>query len=239
MSCLKMVQSKRGKPAVIYQRYFYTQLKILNNHNIVFMCPKKNCYASIKTDPHLYSVIEQRGEHKEPQLTNLQIENYEIKNIARNNKAKKKHTVRENISTKQTAENFNMPIKMEYESVSSTEMNINCPQEEQIHQETTPTKKKNKTILPKKNIELEPGHGGANITETLSIMRTIAENRNNISEKDECDIYGEYVGKKLKSFDKRTRAILQNQINNLIFNMEMNPPIVQPPNVMYLTPANS
>lgn len=37
-----------------------------------------------------------------------------------------------------------------------------------------------------------------------------------------CIIWSRYIGKKLKTFDTRTRAILINEINNVIFKTEMN-----------------
>lgn len=78
MSSLKIVQSKHGKPAIIYQRYFYTELKSLMSSDIIWMCPKKNCYASIRTNQNRCTVLEVRGEHKHTQLTDSEIEKYEV-----------------------------------------------------------------------------------------------------------------------------------------------------------------
>jgi len=52
MSKLKFVSSNRGKSAAIFQKYFYSERKTLKNSDIIFMCPKTNCYDSIKIDEH-------------------------------------------------------------------------------------------------------------------------------------------------------------------------------------------
>jgi len=41
MNQLKSVNSNRGKAATIFQKYFYTERKILKNFEIILMCPKK------------------------------------------------------------------------------------------------------------------------------------------------------------------------------------------------------
>jgi len=51
-------------------------------------------------------------------------------------------------------------------------------------------------------------------------MKALSEKKKG-PERDERSAFGEYVGKKLKLFNARNSAILQNQISNLIFNMEM------------------
>src|SRR5580765_5188461 len=38
---------------------------------------------------------------------------------------------------------------------------------------------------------------------------------------DDCSVYGEHVAFKLRSYDTRTRAIVQQQINNILFNADM------------------
>ena len=58
MSQLQFINSNRGKAAAIFQKYFYTERKILKNGEIIFMCPKKDCYASIKIDEHRRMVLE-------------------------------------------------------------------------------------------------------------------------------------------------------------------------------------
>jgi len=75
---LKFVNSNREKAAAIFQKYFYTERKSLKNGEIIFICPKKNCYASIKIDEHRSTVLEIRGEHKHLQLTDLEVEKHEV-----------------------------------------------------------------------------------------------------------------------------------------------------------------
>ncbi|XP_029348043.1 uncharacterized protein LOC115034757 [Acyrthosiphon pisum] len=78
MSKLLFINSNRGKAAAIFQKYFYTERKILKNGEIIFMCPKKDCYASIKIDEHRRTVLEIRGEHtRHLQLTDSEIEKHE------------------------------------------------------------------------------------------------------------------------------------------------------------------
>lgn len=81
MSQLKFVDSNRGKAATIFQKYFYTERKTLKSCEIIFMCPKKDCYASIKIDEHRSTVLEIRGEHTHLQLTDLEVEKHEVSQI--------------------------------------------------------------------------------------------------------------------------------------------------------------
>ncbi|XP_015379996.1 PREDICTED: uncharacterized protein LOC107173816 [Diuraphis noxia] len=80
MSQFKFVNSNREKAVIIFQNYFYTERKTLKSCEIIFMCQKKNCYASIKIDEHRRTVLEIRGEHTHIKLTDSEIENHEIKN---------------------------------------------------------------------------------------------------------------------------------------------------------------
>lgn len=81
MSQLKFLNSNRGKAAVIFQMFFYTEKKTLNNCTVIFMCPKKNCYASIQIDEHRTMVLEIRGQHTHFQLTNSEVEKHEVSQI--------------------------------------------------------------------------------------------------------------------------------------------------------------
>jgi len=64
-------------------------------------------------------------------------------------------------------------------------------------------------------------------------MKALSEKKKG-PERDERSAFGEYVGKKLKLFNARNSAILQNQSSNLIFNMEISdsayPEVIQTPN---------
>ncbi|XP_077288652.1 uncharacterized protein LOC143913024 isoform X2 [Arctopsyche grandis] len=54
--------------------------------------------------------------------------------------------------------------------------------------------------------------------EAYNFMKTASEM---IVNRDECDIFGSIVATKLKKFNLRNRAIMQNYINNYIFQMEL------------------
>lgn len=59
--------------------------------------------------------------------------------------------------------------------------------------------------------------------EAFSILKTSAQKEDNI--KDDCDIYGELLATKLRKMDERTRDIAMNRIDNMIFEIKMNPPL--------------
>ena len=40
-------------------------------------------------------------------------------------------------------------------------------------------------------------------------------------QKNDCTIFGEFIGRKLEQFDDRMKTILQYQISTLIFNAEL------------------
>lgn len=40
--------------------------------------------------------------------------------------------------------------------------------------------------------------------------------------KDQCSLFGDYIADKLRSFDNRLRAIAQNRISNVLFDLEIN-----------------
>lgn len=123
--------------------------------------------------------------------------------------------------------------KLEHESYH-TEKNMeeSIEQGERAHQETIPMIQNTRTFIsPRRKLcrkkRIGPVREDAVLSDALSIMKTMSEKIKCVpSERDECCVYGEYIGKKLKSFDSRTRAILQNDINTLIFKADMNrPPI--------------
>lgn len=128
---------------------------------------------------------------------------------------------------------------MENESLSTEEL-IENQNEDAIkvptHQETTsiiekgtqtPATTCNQSFPLRKRLCIKKKNGprrdDVTISDVLSIMKTIiTEKKKTALEKDECYAYGEYIGKKLKSYDTPIRAILINEINNLIFKMDMN-----------------
>lgn len=40
--------------------------------------------------------------------------------------------------------------------------------------------------------------------------------------KDQCSLFGDYIADKLRTFDNRLRAIAQNRISNVLFELEFN-----------------
>lgn len=111
-------------------------------------------------------------------------------------------------------------------------MEESTAQGERSHQEAISLMQNNKTFnSPRRRLcrkkRTGPVREDVVLSDAFSIMKTMTEkNKCGSSERDECHVYGEYIGKKLKSFDSRTRAILQNDINTLIFKADMNRPPV-------------
>lgn len=68
MAEVLFVRSKRGNEAIIVDNYKYTRSKNLGSNDIIWMCPKKTCYASIKTNNKIV-ISECRGKHKHESLT--------------------------------------------------------------------------------------------------------------------------------------------------------------------------
>lgn len=64
------------------------------------------------------------------------------------------------------------------------------------------------------------------ITEALGYLRQTTAGSQ--KRKDQCCLFGDYIADKLRSFDNRLRAIAQNRISNILFELEMN---------MYQNPA--
>lgn len=44
---------------------------------------------------------------------------------------------------------------------------------------------------------------------------------NPVREKDDCDVYGDLLARKLRQMDQRTRDVAMNKIDNLLFKMKM------------------
>lgn len=68
MTEVHLVRSKRGNEAIIVDHFKYTRSKNLGSKDIIWMCPKKTCYASIKTNNKLV-ISEFRGKHQHESLT--------------------------------------------------------------------------------------------------------------------------------------------------------------------------
>ncbi|KAK5647823.1 hypothetical protein RI129_002715 [Pyrocoelia pectoralis] len=79
-------------------------------------------------------------------------------------------------------------------------------QEPKRKQSTYPTK-----ISKKEKFKEDP-----RITEAYSVLSTFKQNT-----RDDCCVYGEHVGLKLRSYDTQTRAIVQHHLNNILFNADM------------------
>ena len=56
-------------------------------------------------------------------------------------------------------------------------------------------------------------------TESFESMKRVHEDNN----EDYCSLYGQLLAKKLRKLDDRTREIVMNDIDNLIFRAKMNP----------------
>lgn len=77
MTAIRVVRSKRDAPAIIVQNYKYTRSKTLNSGDVIWMCPMKTCYASIKTNDQIV-ILESRGVHKHHSLSSYDIEKLEV-----------------------------------------------------------------------------------------------------------------------------------------------------------------
>lgn len=77
MTTLHVIQSKRGAPAIIVHEYMYTKCNELNTGDIIWKCPKKTCYASVKTNDRP-ELLESRGTHKHNPLSSSDIEKLKV-----------------------------------------------------------------------------------------------------------------------------------------------------------------
>ncbi|XP_060870098.1 uncharacterized protein LOC132944652 [Metopolophium dirhodum] len=94
MTTLHLIQSKRGAPAIIVHEYMYTKCNELNTGDIIWKCPKKTCYASVKTNDRP-ELLESRGTHKHDHLSSSDIEKLKI-DVVLKRKAIEDPTVRPN-----------------------------------------------------------------------------------------------------------------------------------------------
>lgn len=89
-----------------------------------------------------------------------------------------------------------------------------------------------KKVAPKRKRTEDP-----RIQEAFNILQSKIQ-----VQKDECFMFGEYIVEKLRSFNPRTRAMLQHQIHNVIFQAEMEEKYPTQPNeylVPQISPNNS
>lgn len=75
-------------------------------------------------------------------------------------------------------------------------------------------------VSPKKSMR-QKTREDPRLTETFKIIQDISERRQTPKIRDDCSIFGELVGSKLRKLDNRNRLIAQQQINNILFNAEM------------------
>lgn len=59
----------------------------------------------------------------------------------------------------------------------------------------------------------------ARIDEALGILKDAVSKSSSLD--DECGLFGQYIANKLRSYDPMTRAVVQHEINNSIFNADM------------------
>lgn len=57
------------------------------------------------------------------------------------------------------------------------------------------------------------------VDDTLGILKTAVPN--NLIKSDECSAYGQYVASKLRNYAKKTRNIVEHEINNVLFMADM------------------
>lgn len=67
-------------------------------------------------------------------------------------------------------------------------------------------------IVPKENDSLD-----SRLLETLKLLRKSDLSR----KKDECDSFGDYIAVSLRKHDERTRSMIKQAINNILFEQEM------------------
>ncbi|KAJ8931017.1 hypothetical protein NQ314_016122 [Rhamnusium bicolor] len=60
------------------------------------------------------------------------------------------------------------------------------------------------------------------------VFKTITQQPPQQQQPDECSLYSQLLAAKLRAMDKKTRTILTNEIDNLVFNVEMNSIVSQP-----------
>ncbi|VVC45279.1 Hypothetical protein CINCED_3A016423 [Cinara cedri] len=80
---------------------------------------------------------------------------------------------------------------------------------------------KGKTSESQKLLKKQDDQEDPQVDEACKVFKIIAENKNALTEKDECISFGEYVTTQLKKFDSHTRAIAKHLIQNTLFEAEM------------------
>lgn len=53
------------------------------------------------------------------------------------------------------------------------------------------------------------------------LERNLNRRQNFYKKKDECDSFGEYIAMSLRKHDERTRSMIKQAINNILFEQEM------------------
>jgi len=77
MTTLHVIKSKRGAPSIIVHDYKYTKCNTLNTGDIIWKCPKKTCYASVKTDDRPV-LLESRCSHNHYSLSPSDIKKFKV-----------------------------------------------------------------------------------------------------------------------------------------------------------------
>ncbi|VVC33930.1 MADF domain [Cinara cedri] len=81
-------------------------------------------------------------------------------------------------------------------------------------------KRKKNIASPLKSVS-QDNQEDPQVDEACKVFKIIAENKNALTEKNECILFGEYVTTQLKQFDSHTRAMAKYLIQNTLFEAEM------------------
>ncbi|XP_038222574.1 uncharacterized protein LOC119840133 [Zerene cesonia] len=85
---------------------------------------------------------------------------------------------------------------------------------------TTPPKKVTLYRKPRPRIVrhiVKPKNNERQLSEAMKIIKTSTVSKR----KDECDSFGEYIAVSLRKHDERTRSMIKQAINNILFEQEM------------------
>lgn len=118
------------------------------------------------------------------------------------------------IETNQKIQNFPEQLNENVTTSTSTEVSQTKHVQKIVNRKKT-------FLSPKKSIRQKKTQEDPRLTETFKIIQDISAKRQAPKIRDDCDIFGELVGSKLRKLDIRNRLIAQQQINNILFNAEM------------------
>ncbi|KAJ8714799.1 hypothetical protein PYW08_004780 [Mythimna loreyi] len=111
------------------------------------------------------------------------------------------------------------PVIETYCITADTEHNREPPRRSERPKQRTPVKKYKLTrpLLKRKLVVKENDSLDGRLLETLKLLRKSDLSR----KKDECDSFGDYIAISLRKHDERTRSMIKQAINNILFEQEM------------------